>query len=469
MKIEKLYDDNEIIIKYRQLKYNILLNKLIYKRLKSFICKNEILILILESKKYISIDMIKKEYCWRSVESEIKCANYAKGSIVIIDLNNVFWIYEQKKHCFERWYNVDFLRFYEISAFVIKKDFIYIYDNYSNFCYKINMEHNAFNAWNLKKIYDGNEYYINRINKIVIRNGINLYDGNSRFAVIKEDDNIIYEEIKGNIFHYPRGIFLYNDSLGVCNTYANNILLINKELKRFEADFCIQKPRWMDIEGHYFAICDGTNQKIILGEIDEYRLKKKKELLGFFDIHSCKIVENFVYVIDAESSYLSKIDVRSGKRTDYNLDLKDAHSIKITSDRKKLVITDSGNNRILCTEIGSLKKQYIYSIDIENMPRKFYMPRALAVLDSSTLVYTIGYGGNLFFYDLSKKKVIKYIKIKEMEEFIDKARDMLISEDKKSIFFSLTEQSAVIQVKFSHRICLSSIKNIKYTEIICLN
>lgn len=469
MKIVKLYDGKKILIKYYQSDYYITLNELIYKKIAYFICEQEILILLMETPKYICFDMKKKSYFWRNMELELKYANYLDGTIFVVDGNNIFWLYDKNMHFFRRWYNLSYIRFYEISAVTIKENIIYVFDNYSSSCFKINMKYDSFNVWTLKRVYKGIECYINKINKIVIHNGINLYAGDNKVVVIKENNNIIYEDTKGNIFHYPRGIFLYNGILGVCNTYANNILLINEELKCFDANFCIQKPRWIDIDKDYFAICDGNDQKIIFGEISGYTLKKKKEIYGFSDIHCCKIIEDFIYVIDAESNSLSLLNIESWERKDYDLNLRDAHSIKFSADREKLAIADSGNSRIICMEKEFLNKQYIYSVDIEKASREFYMPRALTFLDSNILIYAIGYEGNLVFYDINKRNMIRCIKIKEIGSFIDKARDLLVAEDQKSIFFSLTEQSAVIRIKFSQRISERSIEDIRYTEIVFCN
>ena len=61
--------------------------------------------------------------------------------------------------------------------------------------------------------------------------------------------------------------------------------------------------------------------------------------------------------------------------------------------------------------------------------------------------------------------IVRYLEINTIGSFIDKARDMLIAKNRKSIFFSLTEQSAVVEVKFSEKINLIESQDIFCTAI----
>lgn len=51
---------------------------------------------------------------------------------------------------------------------------------------------------------------------------------------------------------------------------------------------------------------------------------------------------------------------------------------------------------------------------MEKGARGFYMPSALAFLESDIIIHTIGYDGDLVFYDINKRKMVRYIKIKEI-------------------------------------------------------
>ena len=391
MKIKKVFGEKVIVIKDAKWEYSIAINDYIYKKIKYYICKNEVFIFVFETRYCVLVDLESKQVSWKIMNSPIQYVDYIEKSIFVIDEKKDIWKYNFQINNFEKWLSITFLTFYEISAATIMGDLIYIYDNYTNKCYKINSKDNSIKVWHLEEKYNGVDYYINRINKIVICDGINLYSNNTVVACIQENNSIFYKLKEKNRYHFPRGLFLYDGIYGVCNTYANNFLLINKEREKLDVEFCIQRPRWIDIDKCKFAICDGKKQKIIYGEIVKSKLKIEKEIYGFHDIHSCKIIGEYIYIIDAKSKYLTKYNIELGNIIDINLNLNDAHSIKISPDQKKIAIADSGNGRILFQDIECLDNSHIYAIDKNSVSRELYMPRALDFLNSNVIVCTIGY------------------------------------------------------------------------------
>lgn len=471
MKIIKNYSKLSILIFKGQNIIEISVGKLIFKKSKISKIKDSIILVFLETSIVLEINVKTGCHCWEKLPFRIVDSIRYEDTLFVID--ELFWGYVLDLSDKRITYlcNMQDIGIYELAYITIEKDNLFAFDNYTSIIICINMNSGKYKYNQLFYQKGENKYYIDGVEQIIFQsNTILLLDQKSHViaTVEKKTLRVLLWNGKWCTLKYPRGIAFYKNLLVICNTYRNRLdvydgekyLIVNSNIR-------IGKPRWVDFFDDKIVICDGKRQSLLIGNMqDELQMRIEKELEGFQDIHCCiHISETKLVVIDADDTRLIILDRINEKRIFVDLRLNDPHCVDIDSKGKMLFIADSGNSRIVLYDMSNKKSTNIDCVKVNERLMPLYMPRAVKAVCMNVIIFTLGYGGVIVFFDIILLKTLFSLRINGYVNEIDKARAIKIDSERKEIFLSATECGKILVIIFEEKIDVQNFNALKVREV----